>query len=278
MVDIADASHRLRRMSGRDPHEAHRAATPLELFFDLTFVVAFAAAGSQMAHALVEDHVGSGVVGLLLLGVRDLLGLDQLHLVRVGLRHRRLGLPPADDGPDGGRGHPGPGPAGGLRVGGRGQRAAQRRDGRRLRGDARADARLLGARGAAGPVPPAVRPGVHGHDPGEPGPVVPPGGPRPPDPDLLRGRRRPAADRAGGPGDRRVPLRGHPVAPAPHRRALRPADDHHPGRGADRHGRGDVGLRERPRGRVDRRRRRRAGRRHRADLRDVVVVLRDAVG
>jgi low temperature requirement protein LtrA len=62
MVDIADASHRLRRMSGRDPHEAHRAATPLELFFDLTFVVAFAAAGSELAHALVEDHVPSGVV------------------------------------------------------------------------------------------------------------------------------------------------------------------------------------------------------------------------
>jgi len=24
-------------MAGRDPHEAHRAATPLELLFDLTF-------------------------------------------------------------------------------------------------------------------------------------------------------------------------------------------------------------------------------------------------
>ena len=29
--------HAMARMGGRDPHEAHRAATPLELFFDLTF-------------------------------------------------------------------------------------------------------------------------------------------------------------------------------------------------------------------------------------------------
>ena len=31
--------HRVRRMSGRDPDETHRAATPLELLFDLTFVI-----------------------------------------------------------------------------------------------------------------------------------------------------------------------------------------------------------------------------------------------
>ncbi|APZ34911.1 hypothetical protein BOH66_12150 [Microbacterium aurum] len=31
-------SHRLGRMSGRDPREPHRAATPPELLFDLTFV------------------------------------------------------------------------------------------------------------------------------------------------------------------------------------------------------------------------------------------------
>jgi hypothetical protein len=34
-------AHRLRRMSGRDPHQPHRVATPLELLFDLTFVIAF---------------------------------------------------------------------------------------------------------------------------------------------------------------------------------------------------------------------------------------------
>ena len=40
-------SHHLGRMTGRDPNEAHRAATPLELLFDLTFVVAF----SQISRA-----------------------------------------------------------------------------------------------------------------------------------------------------------------------------------------------------------------------------------
>jgi low temperature requirement protein LtrA len=50
-------------MTGRDPHEAHRAATPLELLYDLTLVVAFSLAGSQFAHALVEDHVLEGLLG-----------------------------------------------------------------------------------------------------------------------------------------------------------------------------------------------------------------------
>lgn len=53
--------HRNRRMRGRDPHESHRAATPLELLFDLTFVVAFGTAANELAHALAEDHVGSGI-------------------------------------------------------------------------------------------------------------------------------------------------------------------------------------------------------------------------
>jgi low temperature requirement protein LtrA len=50
-------------MRGRDPHEHHRAATPLELLFDLTFVVAFGAAGNELAHALAEGHVASGLTG-----------------------------------------------------------------------------------------------------------------------------------------------------------------------------------------------------------------------
>ncbi|MES0161211.1 MULTISPECIES: hypothetical protein [unclassified Mesorhizobium] len=44
--------HHIRRMAGRDPHEAHRVATPLELLFDLTFVTAFSLAAAQLAHAL----------------------------------------------------------------------------------------------------------------------------------------------------------------------------------------------------------------------------------
>ena len=53
--------HRIRRMSGRDPEELHRAATPLELLFDLTFVIGFGIAASEFAHQLAEDHVGVGL-------------------------------------------------------------------------------------------------------------------------------------------------------------------------------------------------------------------------
>lgn len=55
--------HRLRRMTGRDPGESHRSATPLELLFDLTFVVAFALAADQMAHLLAEGHVAAAIAG-----------------------------------------------------------------------------------------------------------------------------------------------------------------------------------------------------------------------
>lgn len=53
--------HRTRRMLGRDPHESHRVATPLELLFDLTFVVAFGTAANELAHALAADHVAAGI-------------------------------------------------------------------------------------------------------------------------------------------------------------------------------------------------------------------------
>ncbi len=43
-------------MTARDPDEEHRAATPLELFFDLTFVVAIAQASTAMHHELVDGH------------------------------------------------------------------------------------------------------------------------------------------------------------------------------------------------------------------------------
>ena len=57
------SAHRLRRMSGRDPHEQHRVATPLELLFDLTFVIAFGIAANEFAHLLAENHVGAGLLG-----------------------------------------------------------------------------------------------------------------------------------------------------------------------------------------------------------------------
>jgi len=54
-------AHRLEVMSGRDPNEPHRAATPLELLYDLTFVVAFGVAGEQFAHLLAEGHFAAGL-------------------------------------------------------------------------------------------------------------------------------------------------------------------------------------------------------------------------
>ncbi|MBT2519339.1 low temperature requirement protein A [Streptomyces sp. ISL-90] len=50
-------------MAGRDPNEPHRAATPLELLFDLTFVVAFSQAGAQTAHLLELGHWGPAIGG-----------------------------------------------------------------------------------------------------------------------------------------------------------------------------------------------------------------------
>ena len=55
--------HRLRRMVGRDPNEPHRTATPLELLFDLTFVVAFSQAGTQAAHLLELGHWWPALLG-----------------------------------------------------------------------------------------------------------------------------------------------------------------------------------------------------------------------
>jgi low temperature requirement protein LtrA len=53
--------HRIRKMSGRDPEELHRVATPLELLFDLTFVIGFGIAASEFAHQLAEGHVPAGL-------------------------------------------------------------------------------------------------------------------------------------------------------------------------------------------------------------------------
>lgn len=49
-----------RPMSPRDPHEHGRVATPLELFFDLVFVIAIAAAAAGLHHAIVENHIAQG--------------------------------------------------------------------------------------------------------------------------------------------------------------------------------------------------------------------------
>jgi low temperature requirement protein LtrA len=59
-------AHRLRIMSGRDPDELHRVATPLELLYDLTFAVAFAVAGEQLAHLLAQGHFAAGLIAFVI--------------------------------------------------------------------------------------------------------------------------------------------------------------------------------------------------------------------
>lgn len=54
----SDLYHRLRPMRGRDPGERGRSTTPVELLYDLTYVIAFAAAADQLAHYVSEGHVG----------------------------------------------------------------------------------------------------------------------------------------------------------------------------------------------------------------------------
>jgi low temperature requirement protein LtrA len=52
-------------MHGRDPDEPHRTSTPLELFFDLCFVVAVSAASAGLHKALAGGHVADGALGFL---------------------------------------------------------------------------------------------------------------------------------------------------------------------------------------------------------------------
>jgi len=50
-------------MSGRDPHEENRVATPLELLFDLTFATCFSFAASQFATELAEGRYAAALLG-----------------------------------------------------------------------------------------------------------------------------------------------------------------------------------------------------------------------
>jgi low temperature requirement protein LtrA len=53
-------------MTGRDPDQEHRASTPLELLFDLCFVVAVAQAAAQLHSDLISAHAAAGVGGYLM--------------------------------------------------------------------------------------------------------------------------------------------------------------------------------------------------------------------
>jgi low temperature requirement protein LtrA len=50
-------------MTARSPDEPHRASTPLELFFDLVFVVAIGQAAAGLHHAVAENHAAQGLMG-----------------------------------------------------------------------------------------------------------------------------------------------------------------------------------------------------------------------
>ncbi|MEY4096296.1 MAG: hypothetical protein RLZZ53_3495 [Acidobacteriota bacterium] len=53
-------------MRARSPQEGHRVATPLELFFDLVFVVAIAQAAAGFHHSISEAHIADGLVTYLM--------------------------------------------------------------------------------------------------------------------------------------------------------------------------------------------------------------------
>src|SRR3954466_9827855 len=53
-------------MRARPSDEPHRVSTPLELFFDLCFVVAVAQAAAPLHHSIAAHHVAPGVRGSLM--------------------------------------------------------------------------------------------------------------------------------------------------------------------------------------------------------------------
>ncbi|GAA2091949.1 hypothetical protein GCM10009759_17200 [Kitasatospora saccharophila] len=63
MSTAPDPYRPVRRMLARDRGESHRVSTPLELFFDLCFVVAISQAGRELAHALAEGRLAHALTG-----------------------------------------------------------------------------------------------------------------------------------------------------------------------------------------------------------------------
>jgi low temperature requirement protein LtrA len=74
MTDVEHASdahggrlaHSRVPMTGRDPEEHGRVSSPLELLFDLTFVVAVGTAASNLATLVAAGHIGQAVTGFVL--------------------------------------------------------------------------------------------------------------------------------------------------------------------------------------------------------------------
>ena len=78
------AAHR-NRWSGRDVDQEHRVSTPLELFFDLTFAVSLAAVAAEISHILAEGEVFRPVAVIRHFHACNLLGVDELFLIRIRL-------------------------------------------------------------------------------------------------------------------------------------------------------------------------------------------------
>jgi low temperature requirement protein LtrA len=53
--------HRLRPMRGNDPHDRNRRSTPLELLYDLVYVIAFGRAAEELAHYLADGSPGPAI-------------------------------------------------------------------------------------------------------------------------------------------------------------------------------------------------------------------------
>ena len=51
------------QMQGRDPSEHHRASSPLETLFDLTFAIAISQVAAQLARLLTVGNFDAGVLG-----------------------------------------------------------------------------------------------------------------------------------------------------------------------------------------------------------------------
>ena len=62
---MTDLRRHLVPMVGRDPSEDHRTSTPLELLFDLSFVVAIAVSAGELHHAVAAGHLHDGLIGYL---------------------------------------------------------------------------------------------------------------------------------------------------------------------------------------------------------------------
>lgn len=62
---MPDLRRHLVPMVGRDPSEEHRASTPLELLFDLSFVVAISISAAELHHEIAAGHLHDGLIGYL---------------------------------------------------------------------------------------------------------------------------------------------------------------------------------------------------------------------